>query len=137
MSRAHAKPSAKMVPERPVRWSRNVKKVRRRPPRQRRPFESIPLQVARTAVKMPSEQGHRLYVKYVRTEMPPNGGEYRNHERWDIHNHATGYWSAVQEETWAESMNANMLFLQGQAHLVPAREALDQAQHLPHQDRGC
>jgi hypothetical protein len=42
--------------------------------------------------------------------------------------------STAWEEAWTESMNANMLFLQGQAHLVPAREALDQAQHLPHQD---
>jgi hypothetical protein len=42
--------------------------------RQQRPFEPTSLQVARTAVKMPSEQGHRLYVKYVRTEIPIRGG---------------------------------------------------------------
>ena len=67
---------------------------------------------------------------------PAEEEEYRNHELRTSHHYATGRWSAERHErkAWTESMNANMLFLQGQAHLVPAREALDQAQHLPHQD---
>jgi hypothetical protein len=52
--------------------------------RQQRPFESTSLQVARTAVKMPSEQGHRLYVKYVHTEMSPSRGGITKSRIMDI-----------------------------------------------------
>jgi hypothetical protein len=87
---------------------------------------------------MPSEQGHRLYVKYVHTKISPSRGGISKSRITDIAQPCDGTmegpYSTAQERAWTESMNANMLFLQGQAHLVPAREALDQAQHLPHQD---
>ena len=71
---ALAKPSCrKSTPNVSVPSSQRVSEDER-DHRQQRPFESISLQVARTAVKMPSEQGHRLYVKYVHTEIPPSRG---------------------------------------------------------------